>query len=87
MGAKAQLDLRNWLAQPEGAHRARPTVVRNPDDQAFAPSPAMALQQALEAEFSAQPQRKWPPVATLGFVLATCGGFWTLFGLAVARIF
>ncbi len=47
-------------------------------------SPALELQGRIAADLT---QRgKWPPLATLGFVVGTCGGFWTLVAWGVARL-
>jgi len=42
------------------------------------PSPARALQEQLAAALEAPPASdgKWPPIATLGFIVGTCGPFW-----------
>lgn len=53
-----------------------------------APSPALMLQRALGAEMSAVAQAepgKWPPAATLAFIVVTCGGFWAAVAMGVAR--
>jgi hypothetical protein len=38
-------------------------------------SPARFMQRTLETRLNAQ--KRWRPLATAGFVLATCGGFWS----------
>lgn len=41
-------------------------------------SPARLLQQALSLDMADMDDRsdRWPPSATLAFILVTCGGFW-----------
>jgi hypothetical protein len=55
-----------------------------------APSPALMLQQALDAEMAGVADiepRKWPPAATAAFILLTCGAFWAAVAMGVARAF
>jgi len=64
------------------APRPRPASESGP----AAPSPARALAQSLARAFAPESARgaddaPWPPAATLAFVLATCGGFWSAVGL------
>ena len=49
-------------------------------------SPAVHLQQFLEAELAAPPVRKWPPAATLAFIVLTCGGFWAAVVVAALKL-
>ena len=69
-------------AQVEEA-RHRPTAASALD--AATPSPARMLQEALGVELPEPEVKKWPPIATLGFIVATCGSFWAVvaFGLSV----
>jgi hypothetical protein len=58
----------------------RPAVARVADaerDHAV-DSPARLMQQALSVDVSEIDDRsdRWPPSATLAFILVTCGGFW-----------
>jgi hypothetical protein len=54
-------------------------------DRNASPSPALELQAALENRLSAREDR-WPPAATAGFILATCGSFWALVFTVVSRL-
>ncbi len=63
---------------------ARPRPQAAGSHSAAATSPALELQAQLEAEFSSD--RRWPPAATLAFVLATCGGFWSLVAWGVSSL-
>jgi len=53
--------------------------------EAPAPSPAQQLQEALVAEFAA-PERKWPPIVGVGFVLGVSAAFWGLAALVVSAL-
>jgi hypothetical protein len=54
------------------------------------PSPARALQESLmpDAASALEPaiEGKWHPAASLGFVLLTCGGFWTAVAVGVSYL-
>ena len=65
-----------------GQGRARPSTAG--EHNAAAPSPALELQSRLAAEIGSQ--GRWHPLATLGFVAATCGGFWSLTAWGVSRL-
>lgn len=64
--------------------RPRPTVVS--DNDGAAPSPALMLQRALHEGLAEPRIKKWPPIATLGFILATCGGFWAAVAFGAAQL-
>jgi hypothetical protein len=55
-------------------------------DSAPTPSPALILQQALEGGLAEPEVKKWPPAATLAFILITCGAFWALVGFGVSLV-
>jgi len=84
MGAKAQ-------RKTDYGDAARATVEYTPktkvsaanEDSIATPSPALILQQTLSAELSEPEVRKWPPAATVAFVVATCGAFWALVGFGI----
>jgi hypothetical protein len=84
MGARARkTDKATSLETPVvGPARPRPQPASAGD--AAAPSPALQLQQALHAEVAAPEVKKWPPAATLGFIVVTCGAFWGLVALGLA---
>lgn len=63
---------------------ARPRPQAAGSHSAAASSPALELQAQLAAEFSNE--KRWPPAATLAFVLATCGGFWSLVAWGVSSL-
>lgn len=69
--------------QPPG----RPRAATGSDGAA--PSPALMLQQALDAEIGGAADlgevRRWPALATVGFVVVTCGAFWAAVAIGVAR--
>ncbi len=68
------------------AKKSRRSVARMADasmDMAV-PSPARTLQQSL-ADDLMDPEVKWPPAASLAFILVTCGGFWTVVAWTVSR--
>ncbi len=68
--------------------RARPKPRAASGEDQAAPSPALMLQQALAAEIlPAEPERKWPAAATLGFIVMTCGAFWATVAVALTRVF
>ena len=78
-------------------HAFAPAPTKRPRlaDDAAAPvaSRARALQDQLADVFetSAAPEiamteRRWPPAATLGFIVATCGSFWLCAGFVVSRL-
>jgi hypothetical protein len=52
----------------------------------FPASPVQNLQMALEAEFGFLEPPKWPPIATLGFIVGVCGGFWGLVATVILRV-
>jgi hypothetical protein len=47
-------------------------------------SPALELQAQLSADLDAQ--SRWPPLATLGLIFGTCGGFWAAVAWGVSRL-
>jgi hypothetical protein len=53
-------------------------------------SRAQQLQTMLEArlsqDFEPPGEGKWPPAATLGFIIVTCGGFWAAVIFAASRL-
>jgi len=51
-----------------------------------ASSPARALQQYLAHSLESGEPQRWSRRATLAFIMATCGGFWLLVGLGIARV-
>jgi hypothetical protein len=57
-------------------------------EEASAGSNVRELQELVEARLlDFEPDvGKWPPAATIGFVLVTCGGFWAAVGLIVAHL-
>lgn len=72
------------------AHRARSRPRAATGAEGAAPSPALMLQQALDAEMAGvadMAERRWPAVATLGFIVLTCGAFWAVVAAGVARAF
>jgi hypothetical protein len=72
--------------QAGAAPRAR-SVRTATEDHAGAPSPALTLQQALATEIlGVEEPRKWAPIATLGFIVATCGAFWAAVAFGVSRL-
>jgi hypothetical protein len=56
------------------------------------PPPAHKLQGLVEArlladgDFAEPSEPRWPPIATLAFVVATCGGFWAVVIFAAAHL-
>jgi hypothetical protein len=54
------------------------------------PSPARALQKSLipEVANASEPaiEGKWHPAASLGFILLTCGGFWTAVAVGLSHL-
>lgn len=65
-----------------GRGRTGPTLASQ--QAGGAPSPARELQSRLAAELANE--RQWSPLATIGFVVATCGGFWSLAAWGVSRL-
>ena len=74
------------MAQPQRRLRetaqasTRPAIARVADaelDHAV-DSPVRLMQQALSIDMANLDDRsdRWPPSATLAFILVTCGGFW-----------
>jgi len=59
---------------------ARPVIARVADAERdpAVDSPARLMQQALSVDVADMDDRsdRWPPSATLAFILVTCGGFW-----------
>lgn len=85
MAAKART-INTATHGPAVRARTRPRAATGAEGAA--PSPALMLQQALDAEMSSAPdmaQRKWPPAATAAFIVVTCGGFWAAVALGVAQ--
>ena len=82
---RAALTSSTFSSAPVGEQAGRSTPKLAADGDAWAPSPASALQQTLAARLESEP-RKWPPLATTTFVLVTCGGFWTVVGAAAMRL-
>ena len=68
-------NLRETAAAP--ARRAVARVADAERDLAV-DSPARMMQQALSLDMADMDDRsdRWPPSATLAFILVTCGGFW-----------
>ena len=68
------------------ARKPRRAVARVADPSIDSPvtSPARTLQAALMDDLM-DTERKWPPAASLGFILVTCGGFWLTVGYFVSR--
>jgi hypothetical protein len=62
--------------------RARPVLAGQ--SARSARSPALELQAQLSADLDAR--GRWPPLATLAFVVGTCGGFWTAVAWGVSRL-
>jgi hypothetical protein len=56
------------------------------------PPPTHRLQELLEARmlaeghFAEPSEPRWPPLATLAFVVATCGSFWALVIVAATHL-
>ncbi|MDP9102624.1 MAG: hypothetical protein M3N05_01280 [Pseudomonadota bacterium] len=65
-----------------GHGRSKPTLANR--QNGAAPSPALELQSRLAAELEGG--RQWSPLATLGFVGATCGGFWAVAAWGLSRL-
>lgn len=64
---------RSWLSLAGGSNISRH-------------SPARALQQSLADQLEERQPGRWSKRRTMLFVLAVCGGFWTLVGVGVAAI-
>ena len=58
--------------------------VADPSMDLAVPSPVHSLQQSLADDLQVR-EDKWPPAATLAFILVTCGTFWTAVAWLVAR--
>jgi hypothetical protein len=87
MGARVRYQAGSASARAKPPHAARffgPALASG--DEASPPSPVQDLQLALEAEFGPAELRKWPPIATLGFIVGVCGGFWGLVAVTVLRV-
>jgi len=65
-----------------GAMRARPSIAG--EQHEAMPSPALEMQARLAQQLDGE--GRWHPLATLGFVVATCGGFWTVAAWGVSRL-
>ncbi len=69
-----------------GQPRRKPLRLASAESDGDAsPSPALELRAALESRLRAGDDR-WPPAATAGFILATCGSFWALVFTVVSRL-
>ncbi len=59
-------------------------------DHAAAPSPALAMQQALATEVflgEAPASLEWRRIAAAAFIAVACGAFWAAVALGVSRLF
>lgn len=69
---------------PEAAAPAKGEMVRLVDsDQTVigGVSPALLLQQRIEASYAANDDERWSPRKTLAFIGLTCGAFWGAVGV------
>lgn len=78
--ARSQARLRETAqgsARPDTS-RAGVARVADAERDVAVESPARLMQQALSADVADLDDRadRWPPSATLAFILVTCGGFW-----------
>ena len=94
MAARARTSLDESLGHQARGDASR-VLATATEDHAAAPSPALTLQQTLATTMylgeaaclgEAAQIRKWPPIATLAFVVVTCGAFWTAVALGVSRL-
>jgi hypothetical protein len=83
----AQTDQQAPFVAPPQSPSAR-TLAAATGAEASAGSNVRELQELVEARLlDFEPDvGKWPPAATIAFVLVTCGGFWAGVGLIVAQL-
>jgi hypothetical protein len=72
--------------------RASPAIRLAKEEDLASPSPALAAQEELlglwEASGrSAAEDEAWSPRRKTAFIVATCGGFWTVVGLLILHAF
>jgi hypothetical protein len=89
MAARARHSGSRHAASPEPS---APQPAAATGGEASIPAPAHRLQELLEtrllaeADFAEADEKRWPPFATLAFIVATCGGFWGVVIFAAIRL-
>lgn len=68
------------------AEAGRPRPAPASETAAATTSPALVLQEVLSGGLAEPEVKKWPPIATLGFILVTCGGFWAAVAFAATHL-